>query len=336
MHIIKQLDIKPIMFNNFPIYKYAQILYFKSKRKIYLIRPVYHKYLPDFIFNQLNIDNIYYNNNKLTNYKYHSSGNCQHSTIIEISLNDDLPEKIDITIDNETLTIESIEKYLKYSELSITTLFKKDYKNTNLFIDYYYNYHNIKTFYLYYNESIKDINSYIFKLKIPSDCDVIFFEFNYPYWQEFYNLNFLEQHKIQYWPHASQNIQLSHSCIIANYYSGWLLNLDLDEYIDPLINLNKYLNDKYDTIILKYLICKCNGLLCTRDYDYNYENIIKNIDVINTENNGKFLERTLNKRIFNRNVHYSDRNYGHQITIENSLYHVKCLSFKTNIKRLCK
>jgi hypothetical protein len=321
------------MINNFPIYKVACALYFKKNNRLFLFRPVYHPCLPKNIANELNIIPSITNTNILTfvHLKTYTSTNCQTSHINEYNIIGDCPNTILITIDNIEYKINAIDALFSNTvDIFQCTTFKDDYKNVKNHVDYYYNYHGIKNYLLYYNHEITDDLKDVLK-NIPSNCNIYVFSLVFPWRQTFCGLDDFNK---PYWSHNTQNLQLAHSAIIANFCSTWLMNVDLDEYVDNDIRIDSIvLQDlDIDIININFFEKSCSGQLCHLDYTYNYTEIINKLKNIG-KSTPKFIQKTLGKCKYQRQIHsslYFEKN------IKNlSGSHVKCLSWSKGEKRIC-
>lgn len=331
VHIFPTLELSPYcVINGFPIYKYATYVYCRKKRQLHLIRPHYHPCLPTDIQEQLKITPIVTVNGTLCpSITVTHPQNCQHSFIWTVIIPEVvvLDNTVSVAVDGIEFVAHAIDTYMNETiqDVTTSTLFKHDYKNTRLYIDYYYNYHSIKSYLLYYNGSIESIHEYISTLSTHADCNIVFFGFNFPYWQTFCGKN----DYTTYWSHSAQSIQQTHSAIIADSWSNSLMNIDYDEYLDPAIDFRSLLK-RYNALNFHYKSScdTCNGALCLCDYDYEYTDILKHVRIGEKIGylNCKFIENTLNKKIYNRNVHHSFLS-NPSIRLEKAIYHIKCLSY---------
>ena len=327
-----------------PIFKYSSYIYLKNEKKIYLILPKYHNCLPDEIAKEIYKKPIIHINSKLCKKISSFSSEFQNAFVWEITLEmEDLQDEQLVDLDGKYYLFYNYENFIKNSQITACTLFFTDFKNSRLYIDYYYEDHGIKNFWLYYNGEISKIEEFINSLKIPEEVSVVIFSLDLPYWQNFCGKR---EHIVNLWPHSAQSIQLSHSSILANYYSEYLLSVDLDEYVSMDINLSKFLseNPEIKFIWLGYKNVTCNGNLCSRDYDYDKNYIFKNLnkDSFDKNYNGKFLEKTKGLRRFLRKIHMSNYENSKALSANEIKYidliHVKCLSFKFEnilVKRIC-
>lgn len=242
--------------------------------------------------------------------------------------------EISVRINEFEFTAVSVDSILQSDEpvdLAACTVFKYDYKNVRIYIDYYNKYHKIKTYFMYYNGNAADIAADII---VPDDCMVILFSVDHPYWQKFCTAHTFNGSWP--WAHSVQSIQLTHSSIIANTWCKALINVDLDEYVHPVIDIRKLLTEA-DCAYLQYFSVAetCGGTLCKRDYDYDYTEILGAIQKGRSPNsNQKFVQKTLGREIYNRGVHDSTITEA-RIKLK-CLYHLKCVSYTGDgIKRCC-
>lgn len=348
VHIFPTIELPPLcIVNGFPIYKYATYVYCRKKRQLHLIRPHYHRCLPADIQQQLLvIPAVKIQGVDCTSMIVTMPRSCQHSYILTINIPESVTtdQTIPVSIGDYEFIAHAIDPYMgdMVQDVTTCTLFKHDYKNTRLYIDYYYNYHGIKSYLLYYNGRIEVLREYLDALTplIPTDCNVVFFGFDFPYWQTFCGKNDITQ----FWAHSAQSIQLTHSAIVADSWSKSLMNVDYDEYLKPDVNFRDLLAT-YNAVLFQYTSRgetsrgdTCGGALCLRDYDYAYTDIITNIRIGRTAPvNYKYIENTLDRGIYNRNVHtcvFKDRICG----LKRVLYHIMCLSYDSAMpakKRCC-
>lgn len=305
-------------------YIFNDIIYVINSRKIYLIGVGYYdnRYfeMPD-----VSINNEIQKNIKL----YANKSSNERSRIFEISINDDitLSEKMDIIINGKNFEINNIN--IIENDIATCTLFKYDYQNMQTYINYYYVYHGIKSFYLYYNGDIEEIKDYIYNIIIENDCNVYVFEMNYQYLQKWQDNKASLQH-------YSQMLQLSHSAILSNYFNDYLMNLDFDEFIDLNFNIREELQ-KHNILYFGEKYIKCMGDICknmTGNEDLHtiicnyYENIIPK------KSHNKYIEKTKGRHIFIRFIHYSCNSKNSDPPKE-VMYHLKCLSYGLGKKRRC-
>lgn len=328
-----------------PVYKYSSYVYSRKAKVLYLIRPKYTSLLPPEVKEQLNKAPVVSINNtecKISLYINEEHPYCHDSCIWQIFLPEDidLDNSIKVEVDTFVFTAHDIDVYFpEVKDITICTLFKDDYRNSQIFLDYNYYYHDIKSYLLYYNGDVNTLRPYIESLVVPPDANVVFFSINYNYWQPFPGVMAdSAQHKelrVKYWAHQSQSVQLSHSCIVANYWSNFLLNIDYDEYIDPSVKLNI----TCDKTFLYYYndISTCEGKLCARDYDYSYTDVIPSLVIVKPDKPQfmKYMQRTLDQNIFNRGIHCPYTWTG-TLDKKQCLYHIKCLSYHQGKKRYCK
>lgn len=321
--------------NNFPIYHIAEGIYFQKFNLLYLLRPVYHNCLPkDMDIELQKIPEIKCKNNDIKiifkevfNINDHETS-CVYMYII--NSNNKMNTELTIIHDDKEYTLTAIDSIIPDTvTIFQTSLFKDDYKNVIIHVDYYSYYHGIYNFLLYYNGDIHKIKDEMNNIK--TDCNIYMFSIDYPYWKTFFNNN----PKIIHSPHNSQCLQLAHSAIIANHCSDWLMNVDLDEYVD----INEKIYDTINTTVNDLIIItldnyKCKGTLCKKDYTYNYSNIIENMTLyIVDKSPGKYIERTRNKNKFLRKIHIPYYKYS-EITYIKGI-HLKCLSIRDGNKRYC-
>ena len=201
---------------------YKQLIYdcFLKNNKLYLVCPIYD--------NIIDISNLYisFNNTNL---------------ILNNRLTKNDRHKIDILIydcnyDNGNLLIQynDIKKEIYLSniitkinkKLSLTTLFKDDYKLFTIFYPYYKK-QKVEHFYLYYNGLINnDVKQYFNKYN-----DVTLIEWNFKYW----HLN----------KHHAQIAQINHSLyLFGKNRTKYMIYCDFDEYLFvPLIKLYDFITD---------------------------------------------------------------------------------------------
>ena len=204
--------------NTFYLDNNKNILFFNifiKNNKLYLITPIYKNY-------NINKDTvkINYNSNVLQCFKQIrklSRESCQ-ILIYNFNYNFNYKYNVEVSFKDQTkvFTLKD-EKKIKKKKLSLTTLFKTDYKLNEIFYDYYKK-QGVEHFYMYYNGIITDeIKKYYNKE------DITLIEWDYLYRNKT-NL---------FTTHHAQPAQL-HDAIYRfgkdNY--DYMIFCDLDEYIN--------------------------------------------------------------------------------------------------------
>ena len=204
---------------------------FIKNNLIYLITPI-HK--TNIAYNTICIE---YNNKKLKLKEVIEKKEYEATQILIYDFPFDNKEKYDISVTyNEIVKHYELEnsKMTKNKKLTLTTLFKTDYKLNDIFYDYYKK-QGVEHFYMYYNGKINnEIKNYYNK------SDITLIEWDFKYW----NTNSAHS------KHYAQLGQM-HDAIyrFGKNNTEYMIFCDLDEYIynkkSKLIDLIK--NTSIDT-----------------------------------------------------------------------------------------
>lgn len=176
----------------------------------------------------------------------------------------------------------------KYN-LTLTTLFKDDYKFFNLFYDYYKK-QGVEHFYMYYN-GVSDENI----INCMKKKDVTLINWDFPY--RYSNTKSWKKKKrkiIPSWTTISQFGQMHNALYkFGKYHTKYMIFCDIDEYLHvPNFTINKFVldNDKdyygfnniwSKTIEPKEELTKIPNNILVSDKVFNYGNRSKNIYKVN-------------------------------------------------------
>lgn len=192
-------------------YKYLFFDIFHKNNKLFLICPVY--------VSRLNISDlhIYANDVELSLIKQHVRTDNERTEILIYSfqtdthLNKIIVKYNDIIKDYELPHINNTIK----NQLSVTTLFKNDYKLINLFYNYYLS-QGVTNFYMYYNGKLT--HDIIQTYNMPG---ITLIEWDFQYWFD-----------SQLFIHHAQAGQMSHALHrYGREESEYMIFCDLDEYM---------------------------------------------------------------------------------------------------------
>jgi hypothetical protein len=196
-------------------------IFFKNN-KIYLILPIYNQpYSSDAILLKVNknpmpliVTTKYIKNEYepilIYVYDYISNDN---QTMIDVSI--EYKNKIRL------FTLEHIVTMITSNTLTLTTLFKDDYKTFSFFYKYYKN-QGVSHFYLYYNGKI---TSKIKKKILNKKKDVTLIEWDFHYWNDMDNGQNLYKH------HAQMG-QIHHAIYrYGKELNDYMIFCDFDEYL---------------------------------------------------------------------------------------------------------
>ena len=142
-----------------------------------------------------------------------------------------MPDTINLTVQYKDITNSYLLQHIGVSEikipLSLTTLFKNDYKLFPIFYKYYKN-QGVSHFYMYYNGIITNEITNMFNFD-----DVTLIEWNFNYWND----------KTCKYVHHAQLGQIHHALYkYGKKVSNYMIFCDLDEYLHiPNITLYKYI-----------------------------------------------------------------------------------------------
>lgn len=263
--------------NNFHLsdYKYLFFDIFYKDNKIYLILPIYDNHIDNQSIN------ITINENKLEITKKIEKNKYEPTLIYiydYISDADNIIVNVEYNNIIKTYNLTNNLIITKY-DLSLTTLFKDDYKLFPIFYEYYKN-QGVDHFFMYYNGKLTKEISDIFNFN-----DVTLIEWDYQYWND---------SKYKYSHHAQLG-QMHHAIYrYGKNISDYMIFCDLDEYlyINDTINIKNYILNNSDIDKFGF----CNKWSNTIDNIYpktfphsfltsdsmNYGNRSKNIYKINS------------------------------------------------------
>lgn len=230
--------------NNFPINDYKQLFFdiFHKNNKLYLICPVYSN-----IPRNLSDIKIYNNNikiklvNRISKIKYEPT----EILIYEFNTNQ--------KINNINVEYQNIKKKFKLEHiktsinntLSITTLFKDDFKLINIFYNYYKK-QGVNKFYMYYNGILNDEKKKLYKLP-----GIVLIQWNFKYWN---NSGCFKHH--------AQLGQMHHAIYRYGIENNeYMIFCDLDEYMHiPNNTLIKFINRNKSIDQIGFCNYWCNTL----------------------------------------------------------------------------
>lgn len=151
---------------------------------------------------------------------------------VEILIYDFISNEIfnKITVNFKNIIKEYLLENIKTkinNKLSLTTLFKDDYKLIDLFYNYYIK-QGVTNFYMYYNGKLSE--EIILKYNLP---EIILIEWDFPYFK-----------RNNYSSHYAQIGQIHHALFrYGKEYNEYMIFCDLDEYLYiPKIKLLDYFN----------------------------------------------------------------------------------------------
>ena len=212
--------------NSFPLNGYRKLFFdiFHKNNKLYLICPVYSKIQRD-----ISEIKIHHNNiptkliNRISKIKYEPT----EILIYEFNSNEKL-NNIEVEYNNikKNFELEHIKTSINYT-LSVTTLFKDDFKLINIFYNYYKK-QGVDRFYMYYNGVLNDKIKKLYNLP-----GIILIEWNFQYWND-----------SGCFKHHAQLGQMHHAIYRFGIENNeYMIFCDLDEYMHiPNNTLIKYIN----------------------------------------------------------------------------------------------
>jgi hypothetical protein len=312
-YIIPQAPFLPLeVLNGYPLYKYSAYVWKRADRRLYLIRPNYHDCISDYpgISARLKappglvIDHQVVPLAVLHDIDHPSR--CQLATIYEFDLPATSAESaiLDIVLDGMRYMLRPTE-LTRQCHLVETTLFGLDSAMLDTFIRYYVECHGVDCFLLYYSGRLSAISDLVNDLCARNyEADIYLHEWDLPYWQTFCQKDDIELT----WKHSAQSVQLAHASILAHYDARYLLNVDIDEYIDPSRPIGQILGASAEVYYFKEVRTRCGGRLCRGDGGRSLPNLLDAIrdgdKQPSSEPEGKFIQRTLGRARFFRIVHY--------------------------------
>jgi hypothetical protein len=249
---------------NFFYYINDKLLFFDifaKNNKIIIILPIYIDFNIDY-------DEIYlyYKDKSLINSKNITNRDFQNFELIYIKIFD-FPyneTNVEIIFKYKELTL-TYDLYHFFSTLknflTVSTLFKNDYKLFNIYYNYYTK-QGVEYFYMYYNGIIND--------DVKNICDknnVLLLEWNFDYW----NNNVIGQH-------LAQIGQINHYFYKYSLnQSSYIIINDLDEYmyIDNIILKDYLINNNKDFDYFMFQNYWCRTLDSKVEYDNFPNKIIK-------------------------------------------------------------
>ena len=291
--------------HNFRINKHNLLFFdiFYKNNKLYLILPIYNK---------LNVNrnmHIFIDNKKINIYKKIIKNKYEPILIYIYEYNCN-KENIDVAI-----IYNNIIKYYKLDNISsnekknltITTLFKDDYKLFLIFYDYYIN-QGVDHFYMYYNGVIKQ------EIKdIYNRANVTLIEWNFRYWNE-------TNGNPNLYAHHAQLGQIHH-CIYkyGKGISQYMIFCDLDEYMHiPGKTLLEYIKQTPNIDVFGF----CNNWSIT--FNNKIPNKFPNKFGVSKTNKYMFHSKNIYKisSISTINIHYSDSfTKNHKLIKDFNMYH---------------
>ena len=277
IHKIRQFKINEIKFLFFDI--------FYKDNKIYIISPIYNKpYNEKDIIIKINSKQLQLFD-KIVKDKY-------EPTLIFIYKYESFHNKINVSIEYQN-TIKFFDLYkinnFNQNNLTITTLFKNDYKLFSIFYDYYTK-QGVDSFYMYYNGIINDNIKKTINLK-----NVTLIEWNFNYWNP---PNFKYKH------HAQLG-QIHHAIYkYGKNINKYMIFCDLDEYMYiPGTTIKNYIYNHPDIDIFGF----CNHWSKTINSDIIPESF-PNKFLISNKLNYKDRSKNIYKldSIKSINIHFSN------------------------------
>jgi hypothetical protein len=212
--------------NNFWLNDYKQLFFdiFHKNNKLYLICPVYSKIPRD-----ISKIRILYNNKSINLIKRISKIKYEPTEILIYNFTTN-QEINDIIVKYENITKKFKLKHIKTkitNTLSITTLFKDDFRLINIFYNYYKK-QGVNKFYMYYNGILNDEIKKMYHLP-----GIVLIEWNFKYWN---NTGF---------KHHAQLGQIHHAIYRYGIENNeYMIFCDLDEYMHiPNDTLIKFINN---------------------------------------------------------------------------------------------
>jgi hypothetical protein len=346
--ILKQCFMDFRVINHEVVCKYSSALWLKKQNSLFLFAPQYHDCIHDYrecnylLDIEKNITIVL--SNKVVQvslynvYRHDGEGKYQTAIILQYILPPQCFKENFLKIEiNKKIHIVSPCDLEKKDGIAISTVFKYDYSNLQLYIDFYRKIHNIKRFILFFNGNIEKITHHLKSIAIE-DTEVVIYELNLPYWQNFC----LKQHWTDVWAHSCQSIQLAMAAVLSAYYSSHLLCVDLDEYIDDKLCIEQLLKHTEVAYFLSKTT-KCDGKFCRQKKKISLEELLEQMHSHDFEkvidiniydvwrHDPKFMQKTNGIKL--RLVHQPVT--ANQPTVAGYIYHYKCLSPSSTGPRHC-